>query len=166
MPLIQVGNVPYSGAGPLKFANAEFGGLRVVCPNLDVTVENNSTVQVPAGAVCQITATMVNTGEAEWLPASASSGGVVLQTSAGDVPLAAALPSLQRMALAPLAVTMGPSTLNLTGRMRAGASGEFWRGAETYFERGPEFHGVLRDLAQSLHRSQWPPRRAPRARSR
>jgi uncharacterized protein (TIGR03437 family) len=125
MPLIQVGNVPYSGMGPLKFANAEFGGLRVVCPNLDVTVENNSTVQVPAGAACQITATMVNTGEAQWLPASAFNGGVVLHSSAGDVPLASALPSLQRMALAPLAVTMGQSTLSLTGRMRAGASESF-----------------------------------------
>jgi uncharacterized protein (TIGR03437 family) len=125
MPLIQVGNVPYSGTGPLKFANTEFGGLRVVCPNLDVTVENNSTVQVPAGAACQITATMINAGEAQWLPASASNGGVVLHSSAGDVPLATALPSLQRMALAPLAVTMGHSTLNLTGRMRAGASESF-----------------------------------------
>jgi uncharacterized protein (TIGR03437 family) len=125
MPLIQVGNAPYSGTGPLKFANAEFGGLRVVCPNLDVTVENNSTVQVPAGAACQITANMVNTGEAEWLPGSAAGGGVVLHTSAGDVPLASALPPLQRVALAPLAVTMGQGPLNLTARMRAGASQSF-----------------------------------------
>jgi uncharacterized protein (TIGR03437 family) len=125
MPLIQAGDVPYSGTGPLKFANAEFGGLRVVCPNLDVTVENNSQVSVPAGAGCQITATMVNTGEAQWLPASAPKGGVVLHTTLGDVPLASALTPLQRVALAPLAVTMGQSAINLTGRMRAGASENF-----------------------------------------
>ncbi len=125
MPLVQVGDVPYSGTGPLKFANAEFAGLRVVCPNLDVTVENNSQVSVPAGAACQITATMVNTGEAQWLPASAAKGGVLLNTTLGDVPLNSALPPLQQVTLAPLAVTMGQSAIRLTGRMRAGAGENF-----------------------------------------
>ena len=50
MPLIQVGNVPYEGSGPLKFANAEIGGIHVVCPSLDVTVENGSTLAIPSGA--------------------------------------------------------------------------------------------------------------------
>jgi hypothetical protein len=36
MPLIGVGNVTYDGSGPLKFANAEFGGIHVVCPSIDV----------------------------------------------------------------------------------------------------------------------------------
>lgn len=125
MPLVQVGDVPYSGTGPLKFANAEFAGLRVVCPNLDVTVGNNSQVPVPAGAACRITATIVNTGEAQWLPASALKGGVVLDTTLGDVPLASALAPLQQVTLAPLAVAMGQSTINVTGRMRAGASENF-----------------------------------------
>jgi uncharacterized protein (TIGR03437 family) len=142
MPLIQVGNAPYSGTGPLKFANAEVGGLRVVCPNLDVTVENNSTVQVPAGAACQITATMVNTGEAQWLPAAASNGGVVLHSSVGDVPLSSALPSLQRVALGTLAVTMGQSTLNLTGRMRAGASASFGEVLRLTFSVDPNSTGA------------------------
>lgn len=125
MPLIQVGNVPYAGAGPLKFANAEFGGLRVVCPGVDTTVENGAQVPVPAGADCQVTATLVNTGEAQWLPAAAVRGGVVLHTTAGDVPLSSPLPSLQRAALAPLNVTMDQSTLLLTGRMRAAGIGDF-----------------------------------------
>ena len=42
MPLIQVGNVPYEGSGPLKFANGEIAGIHVVCPSLDATVENGS----------------------------------------------------------------------------------------------------------------------------
>ncbi len=50
MPLIQVGNVPYEGAGPLKFANAEIAGIHVVCPSLDVIVENGSTLTIPSGA--------------------------------------------------------------------------------------------------------------------
>jgi len=55
----------------LKFANAEFGGVHIVCPTLDVTVENNATIQIPSGAACQVTSILVNTGEAQWLPASA-----------------------------------------------------------------------------------------------
>ena len=93
MPLIQVGNVPYEGSGPLKFANAEFAGIHVVCPSLDVTVENGATLAVPSGAICQVTPTLVNTGEAQWLPGSAPSRGVILHTSAGDLPLPASLGS-------------------------------------------------------------------------
>jgi hypothetical protein len=76
MPVIQVGDAPYSGTGPLKFAAAEFAGINVACPALNVTVENGSSVAVPPGAVCQITPTLVNAGETQWLPGSASKGGV------------------------------------------------------------------------------------------
>ena len=93
MPLVQVGNVPYDGSGPLKFANAEFAGIHVVCPSLDVTVENGSTLTIPAGATCQATPTLVNTGQAQWLPGSAPGRGVILHTNAGDLPLAASLAS-------------------------------------------------------------------------
>lgn len=124
MPLVQVGNMPYSGSGPLKFANGEFGGLRVTCPSLDVTVENGSTLTVPAGAVCTVTPTLVNTGEAEWLPASAKNGGVILHTSAGDLPLATPLPSLQRATFGPVSVTVG-STTALAGRLRIPGVGDF-----------------------------------------
>jgi hypothetical protein len=125
MPLIQVGNVPYAGTGPLTFANGEFGGMHVVCPGLDVTVENGSTVAVAGGAVCQVTPILVNTGEAQWLAASAPGGGVTLHTSAGDVPLAASLPPLQRTAMGPLTITLGQSATTLTGRLRIAGVGDF-----------------------------------------
>ncbi len=125
MPMIQTGNVPYTGAGPLKFANAEFGGVQIVCPNLNVTVENGASVAIPVGAACQFTPTLVNTGEASWLPASASAGGVILHTSLGDVPLSLSVPSLQRTAMGPLAVTMGQAAINLTGRLRIASSADF-----------------------------------------
>ena len=130
MPLIQVGNVPYDGSGPLKFANAEFAGIHVVCPSLDVTVENGSTLPIPSGAICQVTPTLVNTGEAQWLPGSAPSRGVILHTSAGDLPLPASLPPLQRTAMGPLTVTMGQSALVLSGRLKIVGRRRFWRGSE------------------------------------
>ncbi len=125
MPLIQVGNEPYAGSGPLKFANAEIGGVQIVCPSLDVTVENGSQVQIPSGVTCHITPTLVNTGQAQWLPAAASKGGVLLHTSQGDVPLTSAVPSLERIAIGAFPVSMGQSTINLTGRMSAQGSGDF-----------------------------------------
>ena len=124
MPLIQIGNAPYAGLGPLKFANAEIGGVGIVCPNLDVTVENGSEVKIPSGAACQITPALVNTGEARWLPAAASKGGVLLHTSLGDVPLNAPVPALQRIGIAPLGFTMG-QTASLTGRLRIQGVGDF-----------------------------------------
>ena len=125
MPIIQTGNVAYAGAGPLKFANAEFAGIHIVCPNLDVTVENGSTLAIPAGAVCQAMPTLVNTGEAQWLPGSAPSGGVVLHTSAGDLSLPATLPSLQRTTIGQLRFTMGQSATALTGRLKIPGVGDF-----------------------------------------
>jgi uncharacterized protein (TIGR03437 family) len=87
-------------------------------------VWNGSQVKIPSGAACQITATLVNTGEAQWLPA-ASSKGVLLHTSLGDVPFTTSVPSLQRTTAAALRVTMGQSTINLTGRMRIQGVGDF-----------------------------------------
>ncbi len=125
MPLIQAGDIPYTGSGPIKFANAELGGIHIVCSSLDATVENNTRVIVPFGDTCQITPTLVNTGEAQWLPATAPKGGVVLHTSFGDAPLTAPVPSLQRIALGPLAFTQSQPTLNITGRLRVQSVGEF-----------------------------------------
>src|ERR1035441_770241 len=125
MPLIQVGNPPYTGSGPLKFANGEFAGLHIVCPSLDVTVENGSKVALRSGDTCQVTPTVVNTGEAQWLPGSAPSRGVILHTNAGDVQLTASLPPFQRTALGPLAVTIGQSAMALTGRLRILGLGDF-----------------------------------------
>jgi uncharacterized protein (TIGR03437 family) len=124
-PLIQVGNVPYVGSGPMKYANAEFGGVRIVCPNLDVTVENNSQVQILPGAACQITLTIVNTGEAAWLPASASQSGVLLHTNLGDLPLGVSAAALARVSIGPLEFTMSQNSVNLVGRMRIESVGDF-----------------------------------------
>lgn len=125
MPVMQIGNAGYNGVGPLKFANAEVGGLRVMCPGIDVTVENGAQVRVPAGAACRVITTLVNTGEARWLPAAASRGGVALRTSVGDVPLSAELPPLRSIELAPLDVNTDQRTVLLTGRMSAGGVGDF-----------------------------------------
>ena len=125
MPLVQVGDPPYAGTGPLKFANADVANIHVVCPTLDVTVENKAGATVPAGAVCQITPTLVNTGEAKWLATSAASRGVTLHTSAGDIPLGAALPSMQRTAMGPLTITMPASGMIVTGRMQIAGVGAF-----------------------------------------
>jgi len=125
MPLLQIGNVPYGGSGPLKFANAEFAGIHVLCPSLDVTVENGSTLAIPAGATCQMTPTLVNTGEAQWLAGSAAIGGVILHTNMGDLPLPEPLPSLQRTAMGTLTVTMGQTGIALSGRMKIGGTGDF-----------------------------------------
>ena len=125
MPLIQVGNAPYAGAGPLKFANAEFGGVHVVCPTLDVTVENGATIQIPSGAACQVAPTLVNTSEARWLPTSAPKAGVILHTNLGDVPLTAPVPGLQRIGMGSLAITMGQNPIRLTGRLRIQGVGDF-----------------------------------------
>ncbi|MEI9970732.1 MAG: choice-of-anchor D domain-containing protein [Ignavibacteriota bacterium] len=125
IPLIQVGNPPYSGTGPLKFANSELAGIHVVCPTLDVTVENGSTVALPSGVACQLNPMMVNTGEARWLAGSASKGSVVLHTNAGDIALASPVSSLQRTAMGPLSVTLGQSAVTLSGRLRVVGVGDF-----------------------------------------
>jgi uncharacterized protein (TIGR03437 family) len=125
MPLIQVGNVPYNGSGPLKFANGEIAGIHVVCPTVDATVENGSTLTLPSGAVCQVTPTVVNTGQAQWLPGSAASRGVTLHTSAGDVALSASVAPFQRTTLEPLTFTMGQSAATLTGRLKIAGVGDF-----------------------------------------
>jgi len=125
MPRMQVGNIAYAGSGPLKYANGEFAGIRVQCPALDLTVENGATVPVPAGGTCQVTPTLVNTGAAAWLPTAQSTAGVVLHTSAGDLPLANSLGYLQRAGLEPMPVTVGQANLDITGRLNIQGIGSF-----------------------------------------
>ena len=72
-----------------------------------------------------MTPTLVNTGEAQWLPGSAPSRGVILHTSAGDLPLAASLAPLQRTAIGPLTVTMGRSAMALSGTPENRGAGDF-----------------------------------------
>jgi hypothetical protein len=133
MPLIQVGNVAYTGDGPLKYANAELAGLHVVCPDLDVTVENGAHLEIPAAGTCQVTAAVVNTGEAQWLPTASPRGGVVLHTNSGDAALASAVSTLQSATLAPLSIGVN-GDVTLTGRMRAGASEDFGEVLRLHFK--------------------------------
>ncbi len=125
MPVVQVGNVTYSGSGPLKYANGEFAGIHVQCPNLDVRVENGAQISVPAGSTCQLTLTLVNTGAATWLPYSQGKGGIILHTSAGDLPLQNTLGFLQRTDFGPLQVTAGSDEVDVTGRLNIQGTGPF-----------------------------------------
>src|SRR5262249_39704918 len=51
--------------------------------------------------------------------------GVVLHTNAGDAPLTAPLPFLQRTDMGPLSVAIGASAIALRGRMRVTGTGDF-----------------------------------------
>ena len=95
MPAVAVGNVAYTGAGPLKYVNRELAGIHLECPGLDIVVENGASVFVPQGSTCNITPALVNTGSAAWLPTTHSAGGVVLRTSQADLPLRSPVESLQ-----------------------------------------------------------------------
>jgi hypothetical protein len=134
MPLVQIGNVPYTGSGPLKYANGEFAGVRIQCPDLNVTVENGATVQVSAGETCQVTVTVVNTGSAAWLP-SGQARGVALRTNVGDLRLSRTLGYMERTDLGPLQVTANGTSLDIRGRLNiqgVGWFGEVMRiGADT-----------------------------------
>jgi hypothetical protein len=125
MPLVQVGNVPYSGTGPLKYANGEFAGIQVQCGAVIMQVENGGQLQVPASSTCELTPTLANTGSASWLPASKPKGGVVLHTSLGDLPIPSALAYLQRVNLGPLKVSVGKTSIDITGRLNAQGVGTF-----------------------------------------
>lgn len=66
MPLVQVGNVPYAGSGPLKHANAEVAGIEVVWPGGSARGENGQALSVAGGGPLKVTVKLVNTGEAAW----------------------------------------------------------------------------------------------------
>ena len=97
------------------------GGL----PPINAVVENGAQVTVPAGGTCQLTPTLVNTVSATWLPGARPAGGVVLHTSAGDLPLQNSLSYLQRTDWAPLGVSAGQGANNITGRLNIQGVGAF-----------------------------------------
>ncbi|NUQ01242.1 MAG: hypothetical protein HUU35_15445, partial [Armatimonadetes bacterium] len=82
MPLVQVGNVPYQGTGPLKYANAEVEGVRAEWPGGSAEANTGDTIAVPAGAVCRLIVRLRNTGEAAWLNSSGR-GACRLETTHG-----------------------------------------------------------------------------------
>jgi hypothetical protein len=123
MPMLQVGDVPYKGSGPLKYANGELAGIRIQCAGLDTTVENGSQVQIPMAGKCSLTPSLVNTGSADWLPAT-QSRGVVLHTNLGDLSLPQGVPYLQSITLKPLSVAIS-QTITITGRLQVQGLGPF-----------------------------------------
>lgn len=124
VPLMQVGNVPYNGSGPLKYANGEFAGIHIQCPGLDTTVENGAQIQIPTAGACQVTPSLVNTGSATWLPTSQSKGGVILHTNLGDLSLPQPVPYLQSTTAGALQVSVTQTT-TLTGRLQVQGLGPF-----------------------------------------
>jgi hypothetical protein len=121
--MLQVGDVPYKGSGPLKYANGELAGIRIQCAGLDTTVENGSQVQIPMAGKCSLTPSLVNTGSADWLPAT-QSRGVVLHTNLGDLSLPQGVPYLQSITLKPLSVAIS-QTITITGRLQVQGLGPF-----------------------------------------
>ena len=127
MPLVQVGNVQFVGHGPLKYANAEIGRIRIEWPGGAKTVENGEQVDLPAGGNYQITVSLVNTGEAAWLPGTGNPkpGDCLLHTSAGDLPIRAEVPRFGITTLGPITVSIPSDGLQLTGRVSAIDRGSF-----------------------------------------
>jgi hypothetical protein len=124
MPLVQVGNLPYKGAGPLKYANAEFAEIRVTSPGGEQVVENGAESEVRADTECEILVSLTNTGEASWLR-QGSAGGCILQTSAGDAPVLENVARFGKTTVGPLRVNLGKDPVELTGRMAAAGRGSF-----------------------------------------
>ena len=88
VPLLAVGNRPYTGSNPPKYLNAEFNRLQVRDrAGKWVDVRNGAEIPVPAGRPVQLRAAVGNTQEATWLtPASAGGkpGAVFLATPAAS----------------------------------------------------------------------------------
>jgi hypothetical protein len=84
MPLVTVGNLPYNGCGPLKYANAEFNFLRIKnASGKWQDVEDGGEVKVKAGQPVKVWASVGNTGEVEW-PALKRAGSAALFLSASE----------------------------------------------------------------------------------
>jgi hypothetical protein len=92
---------------------------------LDVTAENNSQVQVPLGATCQITPALINTGSATWLPAAQAFGGVVFHTSLSDFPLQNRVSYLQRTDWPSLQAAVTQNRVDISGRLNIQGVGDF-----------------------------------------
>jgi hypothetical protein len=131
MPLVQIGNAPYKGSGPLKFANAEIAGIRVKWQGGETVVENGAEVRVPAGQKVQVVVGLFNSGEAAWAAgASERPGDCFFRTSAGRIPIREAVGRFQRIEAAPIGVEVGQTAVEVSGRVEAlqrGAFGEALR---------------------------------------
>jgi Beta-galactosidase len=127
MPLVQVGDVTYRETSPLKYANSEVAELRVSCPDGERVVENDSEISVPRDSVCQVTAQLVNSGEASWVAAGRSSaaGACILHTSVGDAPVKENVARFGKTTVGPLRVEVHHNQVLVTGRISAIGRGTF-----------------------------------------
>ncbi len=127
MPRVQVGNVPYRGTGPLKYANAEIAALRVGWAGGERTVENGSELEVPGDTHYEVTVTLVNTGEAAWTPAGVPPrpGACLLRTTAGDAPLPEKTAPFSHIQIGPLRVYLRQQPFAITGRLTVHGLGPF-----------------------------------------
>ena len=125
MPLVQVGNVPYRGAGPLKYVNAEITGVHVTWPGGEKRVENGAELDLPRGIDYSIAVQLLNTGEATWLPAASPAGDCRLHTGAGDARIDTNVERFAAATASPIRVHLGNDALELKGRLTGDGSGPF-----------------------------------------
>ena len=95
VPLVAVGNTPYTGKNPPKYLNAEFNTVKIRVNGEWQTVTNGARVNVPKGAPVSAAVSAGNLQEATWLtPVTCGNkpGAVYLaSTAASAVPVKAAL---------------------------------------------------------------------------
>ncbi len=127
MPVVQVGNVPYNGSGPLKYANAEIAAVRISWEGGEKVVENGAEVELPVSQQYRLAVTLVNTGAAVWLPGNAPArpGACVLRTSAGDMPMPEQVPRFEKTTAPGIVVTLGSQAVEIAGRLAAEQRGPF-----------------------------------------
>lgn len=118
MPMVQVGNAPYTGTGPLKYANAELAGIRVSWQGGEQVIENGGEVEVPADTEVQVTVSLVNTGEAAWV-------STALRTNSGQTSIRERVPRYGTTTAGPLRVRVSRAAVELTGRVEATGHGSF-----------------------------------------
>jgi len=125
MPTVQVGNVPFHGTGPLKYANAEIAVLHISGPGIERTLENGAQVELPADQDYVVSVFLVNTGEAAWLPATESAGGCAFRTNVGDAPISGRVARFGTTSVGPLHIRLRRQPVDLNGRMVAEGRGLF-----------------------------------------
>jgi hypothetical protein len=127
MPLVQIGNVPFKGSGPLKYANAEIANIRVTWQGGEAAVENGGEVRVPAGQKIQVRVELFNSGEVAWVGARTAQrpGDCFFKTSAGPLPLPENTGVFQTSVAEPITVETGQNPVEITGRVEALERGSF-----------------------------------------
>jgi hypothetical protein len=115
MPLVQVGDVPYAGWGPLQYANAEVETMHVTWPGGSADVDNGGSVKLPAGVTASVEVHLLNSGEAAW-------SGCALTIGGKRVEMAADVPRFGRVTLAGVTLRAGQT---IAARLTTAAGAPF-----------------------------------------